>query len=103
MSLLQMDLSTIETAIVTATEGQISSDLAGEAVILNLKSGVYYGLNEVGAHIWTMLQQPTSVAAIRAAVLAEYDVEPEVCDRDVMTLIQELQAVGLVEIRHESH
>jgi Coenzyme PQQ synthesis protein D (PqqD) len=102
MTLLQRHLSTTlstETVIV-ATEGQISSDLAGESVILHLQSGVYYGLNEVGAHIWSMIQQPTTVPKIRSAVLETYDVEPEVCDRDILSLLQDLQAVGLVEIRH---
>ena len=41
--------------IVTATD-QVSADLAGEAVILNLESGVYYSLDEVGAYIWSLIQ-----------------------------------------------
>jgi len=37
---------------VVATKTKVSSDLGGEAVILDLKSGVYYGLNDVGTRIW---------------------------------------------------
>jgi Coenzyme PQQ synthesis protein D (PqqD) len=95
---LSADLSA--EAVIVATEGQISSDLAGESVILNLQSGVYYGLNEVGAHIWSVLQQPTTFPEIRSTVLEAYDVDPEVCDRDILSLLQDLQTVGLVEIRH---
>ncbi len=43
---------------------QISCDLAGEAPILNLKSGVYFGLDAVGARIWSLLQKPVMLAEI---------------------------------------
>ena len=85
-------------SIVAAAPEQVSSDLAGEAVILDLKQGVYYGLDEVGARIWALLQQPRSVEAIRDAILAEYDVEPERCERDLLELLGELSAAQLIEI-----
>lgn len=88
--------------VVTATPGQISSDLAGEAVILDLTSGVYYGLNEVGAKIWNLIQQPQTIQAIQHSLLQEYDVDPEVCTQDLLQLLQELQAAGLVNISHET-
>lgn len=91
----------LDSSIVVAIQEQISSDLAGEAVILNLKSGVYFGLNEVGARIWTLIQQPQSLRDLRDALLAEYDVAPEVCDRDLLQLIQELKAADLIEVSYE--
>ena len=59
------DLSSITNLVVVAAEDQISRDLDGEAVILNMKSGVYCGLNEVGARIWQLIQKPMSVTHIR--------------------------------------
>jgi hypothetical protein len=85
-------------AIVVATQEQVSSDLAGEAVILNLKDGLYYGLDAVGARIWTLIQQPQSVAALRDAIVAEYDVEAERCERDILTLLTNLAAAQLIEV-----
>lgn len=85
---------------ITAIKAQVSSDLAGEAVILSLKSGVYYGLNAVGASIWMLIQEPKTIAEIRDALLQEYDVEPEVCDRDLQGLLQDLIASDLVEVEH---
>ncbi len=85
-------------SIVSASEAQVSSELSGEAIILDLKSGVYYGLNEVGASIWNLIQQPKTVAEIQDAILAEYEVESEKCDRDVLVLLQDLAAKGLVEV-----
>jgi Coenzyme PQQ synthesis protein D (PqqD) len=88
--------------IVSATQGQISSDLAGEAVILDLASGVYYGLNEVGARIWHLIQQPHTIQAIQHTLLQEYDVDTEICTQDLLQLLQELQAAGLIQISHET-
>lgn len=84
---------------VVATPEQVSSDLAGESVILNLKTGMYFGLNEVGASIWNLLQQPRSVKDICAQILEEYEVESEQCERDVLTLLHELSESELIEIK----
>jgi len=101
MTLLKTNLLTVHD-IVTASQGQISSDLAGEAVILDLTSGVYYGLNEVGAKIWHLIQQPCTIQTIQHNLIQEYDVDSEVCTQDLFQILQELQAAGLVNISHET-
>ncbi len=85
-------------SVVVATKEQVSADLQGEAVILNLKSGVYYGLNPIGALVWEKLQQPCSVRQLRDAILAEYAVEEHQCEADLFVLLQGLMDAGLVEI-----
>ncbi len=87
---------------VVATSEQASSDLEGEAVILNLKSGAYYGLNAVGASIWNLIQQPRTVSEIRDTLLAEYEVDSEQCDRELLALLQQLEAEGLIEVKDEA-
>jgi hypothetical protein len=85
-----------------AASGLVSSELAGEAVILDLKSGTYYGLDQVGARIWELIQQPKTINEIRDTLLAEYDVEAERCQADLQTLLQELDAKQLLEIKLET-
>ncbi len=52
-----MTLGTISLeSVAVASSDQISSDLLGEAVILDLKQGVYHGLDATGARIWNLLQ-----------------------------------------------
>ena len=85
-------------SIVVAVKDQVSSDLAGEIVILDLTRGVYYGLDAVGAHIWALLQEPRSVEAIRDAILAEYEVEPERCEHDLLALLGNLESAHLIEV-----
>jgi len=88
-----------EQSVVVVARDQVSCDLGDEAAILNIKNGVYYGLDPVGAHVWTLLQKPQRVAEIRDAVLRAYDVEPERCRHDVDTLLKNLLAEGLIEVR----
>jgi len=85
-------------SIVVAAKDQVSADLAGEAVILCLESGVYYSLDEVGATIWRLIQEPSTVEKIRDAVLEEYEVEPGRCERDIVVLLEQLADARLVEI-----
>lgn len=92
--------TTISTdTMVVATPEQVSSDLAGESVILNLKTGMYFGLNEVGASIWNLLQQPRSVKEICDQILDQYEVESEQCEQDVLKLLHELVESELIEIK----
>jgi hypothetical protein len=84
---------------VVAIKDQLSADLKGEAVILNCNNGVYYGLNEVGNSIWAFVQEPRQVAEITAKIESEFDVAPDVCERDVVALLSQLADAGLIEVR----
>lgn len=83
---------------VTAAKDQVSCDLAGEVAILNIKSGIYYGLDEVGSSVWDLIQQTKTVAEVRDALLQEYDVDAETCERDLIALLRELSSKELIEI-----
>jgi hypothetical protein len=86
-------------SVVAASKDQISSELASDVVILDLKGGTYHGLNTTGARIWTLLAQPRTVGEIRDTILREYDVEPDRCERDLLALLDLLSSKGLVELR----
>ena len=83
---------------VSATKDHISSEVAGETVVLDLKGGVYFGLDPIGSRIWSLLQQPISVGAIRDALTAEYDVDAQQCEQDVLALLVAMAARGLITI-----
>lgn len=85
-------------SIIVAAKEQISSDLGGEAVILNLKTGVYHGLDAVGARIWNLLQEPRTIDDIRDTLLEEYEVEPDRCECDLLILLQQLADSELIEV-----
>jgi hypothetical protein len=93
-----IDREKFNNMVVTITDDQVSSELAGEAVILNLETGKYYGLNPIGAQIWTLLQETKSLGEIRDTIIAEYDVEPEQCESDILDLLQNLSEHNLIRI-----
>lgn len=86
---------------IVVSQDQVSCDLSGEAAILNLKAGVYYGLNTVGGSIWKLIQEPRTVKEIRDALVEEYDVEPKRCEQDILELLQELSTHELIKIVDE--
>ncbi len=88
---------TPETKLVAAPD-QVSCDLGGEVAILNTRSGVYYGLNEVAGRIWAHLTVPRTIAQIRDMILLEFEVDPARCERELFDLLASLVAAGLITI-----
>jgi Coenzyme PQQ synthesis protein D (PqqD) len=88
-------------SIVAAADGQVSCTLAGEVAILNLESGVYYGLDETGAAIWDLLARPRRVSEIRDDLLGRYDVDRNECTDDLIALLDRLAARGLIRVCDE--
>jgi hypothetical protein len=85
-------------SVVVAAKDQISCDLAGEAVVLNLETGIYFGLDEVGASVWRLLERPVSVREICDALMKQYDVERARVETDVVELLTEMMKEGLVAV-----
>ena len=86
---------------VVASRDQVSCSLGEEGAILHLQSGLYYGLNRVGAKVWALIQEPVVVERLRDALLTQFDVQRDRLDHDLGRLLEELAAEGLVEIRDE--
>ena len=72
-------------------------DLEGESVLLDLESGRYYGLDEVGTLIWKMLREGASVAEIETGILEQYDTDRATVSRDVRRILDELAERSLIE------
>jgi hypothetical protein len=89
------------TDTLVAAADQVSCDIGTQMAILNLKSGIYYGLDSVGSRIWELVQTPRPVGEIEHTLLAEYDVTPEQLKPDVRDLCGKLYEAGLIEIRDE--
>jgi Coenzyme PQQ synthesis protein D (PqqD) len=87
-------------ATVLASPQQVSCDVADEAVLLSMRDGEYYGLNEVAASIWRLIQQPRTVREIREALLEEYsEIDIAECERAVLGFLEDMIALHLVELR----
>jgi hypothetical protein len=75
----------------------VSEQLDGEAVVLNLRTGVYYALNPTGTRIWELLAAHGDPEAVVTSMLAEFEVSPQRLRDDVSVLIGALLERGLVE------
>lgn len=86
------------TTRVRIPEHVMSQDLQGEMVILNLDTGVYWGLNEVGTRIWNLLREHERLDAILKRMLIEYEVTEEHLRQDLLDLLSRLVKKGLLEV-----
>jgi protein arginine N-methyltransferase 1 len=68
----------------------LSRELAGETVLLNLESGVYYGLDAVGTRAWNLLAEERTLADVCTIMLKEFEVTHDTLQQDLTTLVREL-------------
>jgi hypothetical protein len=94
-----MDATLSAQSVVVAASEQVSCPLGEESAILNLKNCVYYGLDTVGARVWTLLQKPQTIGQIRDALLDEYAVEADRCEQDLLALLEKMRSEGLIEVQ----
>ena len=73
-------------------------ELDGEGVILNLASGIYFGLDETGTRIWRLIEQHQRLGAVLAALSDEYEAPRDTLERDLINLAGELSEKGLLVV-----
>jgi hypothetical protein len=92
-----MEISLAMRAVVPADV--LVQELRGESVLLNVRSGQYFGLDEVGTRMWAVLTTAGSMRAACDALADEYDVERRRLEGDLRALVEKLLANGLLEVR----
>lgn len=73
-------------------------EINNEAVILDLASSCYFGLDGVGVRLWQLLEQSPSLQAACDRLLEEYDVSVDQLEKDVVALISAMAEAGLVHV-----
>jgi hypothetical protein len=84
---------------VSISEDAVFRELEGEAVIVHLASGMYYGLDPVGTRLWQLIDAHGQLQPVFDAALEEFEVEPERLQRDLLQLVSELASRQLVVVR----
>ena len=77
----------------------VTRELEGELVLLDLETGLYFGLNPVGVRIWEHLSEGASLETAHAALMREFNVEASVLQNDIIELIASLEEAKLIEAR----
>lgn len=83
---------------IQAAPNVLYQELDGESVLLNLGNEQYYGLDQVGTRMWSLLTTAPSLAEAKQTLLAEYEVDSVQLDDDLQQLLAELLAQGLVTV-----
>ena len=85
--------------MVTRRAGLIEAEVDGELVALHVDNGTCYGFNGTATRIWAMIEEPKRVSELRDALVGEFDVEPDVCEAQLLDLLRDLEGDGLIELR----
>lgn len=85
-------------AYVTPVPDALFQEMEGETVFLEMDSGEYYGIDDVGTRMWKALTDCGDVEAAVARLLTEFDVEEARLRADLAVLIEQMRAAGLVKV-----
>ena len=82
--------------VIAYSEGFVEAEVDHEVLALSIERGICYGMNGVASRIWNLLAKPIRIDDLCAELLAPYKVEPDVCEREVLELLEDLRAEGLI-------
>ena len=80
------------------SDGVIWRDLGGDVVILNVETGVYFGLDGSGGHIWRELVKHGSIEKTFGSLKQQFDVESDELRRDLDALVNQFVEKKLVQL-----
>ena len=86
-----------DTTVLSRRAGLMAADMNGSAVMMDIMTGKYYNLGQVGGRIWELQEEPMTVSALVQKLTAEYDVSTEQCRADIMPFLNTLLERGLLE------
>lgn len=93
---------TLDSAIRRSNKKLITNTLGDELVMMDMESGDYLGINEIGTAIWAKIESAIYVKALVVELLKEYDVEQELCERQTIKYLQEMEQQGLIIVDNKS-
>lgn len=85
-----------EQTILVRKSGIMVADMDGSIVMMDIETGKYYNLGEVGGVIWDILEVPTSIENLAKKIITEYEVNYEQCLNDIFPFLQRLLGYGLL-------
>ncbi len=84
-------------SVVEKNQEILASDIDGETVMMSMQNGKYYGMDEIGSRIWSLISGENTPADIIDKLLTEFDVSREECTKDVMFFLEELEKNKLIK------
>ena len=85
-----------DTTVLSRRSGLMAADMNGSAVMMDIMTGKYYNLGQVGGRIWELLEEPMTLSALVEKLTAEYDVSADQCLADIIPFLAKLVNSGLL-------
>lgn len=85
-------------AVVTRRDDLVTAPVGEDLVMMDIDSGTFFTLDDIGTFVWSRLAGPTSVADLLDEIQHNYDVTPEQCEGDVLALLQQMHDRGLIDV-----
>jgi hypothetical protein len=82
---------------VTVPEAVVSRELDGETVVLNLETGIYFGLDAVATDIWRVVQAGGLLQEAFDSLRGQYEVDAGVLRDDLLRMVNQMAVKGLVQ------
>ncbi len=83
---------------ITFAETVFAQEVDGEMVLLDMESENYFGLDEVGTAIWQAMQEKEILKEVFDVLSEQYEVEPEMLEKDLSDFVGKLVESGLVKV-----
>lgn len=84
---------------VTFADTVFAQEVDGEMVLLDMNSENYFGLDGVGTAFWQAMQEKETLKDILELLLEQYEVEPDVLEKDLFIFVGKLVDSGLAEVK----
>lgn len=86
-------------AKISIPEDVLFREVDGEAVLLNIESGKYFGLDEIGTRMWQLLSEHEKIGDAFSRLSGEYDVDEDKLRQDLLGFIEKLSGSGLLQVQ----
>ena len=91
-------MKNLQTQVKRNEESFTVSGLGDEAVMMNLTTGDFLGLNPVAADIWEFMSEPVTIGEIIQKLTEKYDIDEAVCKTETLTYLQTMQEEKMLSI-----
>ena len=76
----------------------LETEIDDQTVMMDIDQGRYFGLNQTGTQIWTLLAQPTVIGDLCDQLTAQFEVPREQCEQELVVYLESLLRRGLLEV-----
>jgi hypothetical protein len=87
---------------VTISPEVVFKELGGEGVLLDMASGIYFGLDETSTRLWLLLQMNGSLRRVFDEMIEEFEVDPDRLERDLLQFVADLTRRNLASLATNS-